>query len=198
MHGLGLFKATVAVINFFNTYIYNQGCVGHSSPQNRLVMAKASVEIVEALRNTVKKLKKGSPYMWGHMGSCNCGNLAQEITRFSKAEIHAYALQGSGDWNEQLNDYCESSQMPMDLLIFELLTFGFSVEDLQYLEYVSDPKVLERLPADKRYLRRNYRDDVVVYMSEWADLLEDQLLNSISLKSLTETTSKEKELEAVF
>ncbi len=157
-------------------------------------MARASIEVVEALRNTVRKLNQGSPYMWGHMGSCNCGNLAQEITKFSKAEIHAYALQNSGDWSEQLNDYCESSRMPMDLIIFELLSFGFTVEDLQHLEYVSDPKVLERLPLEKRNLRRNYRDDVVVYMNEWADMLEEKLLDSVSIAALIEVNETHKEL----
>lgn len=157
-------------------------------------MARASIEVVEALRNTVRKLNQGSPYMWGHMGSCNCGNLAQEITKFSKAEIHAYALQNSGDWSEQLNDYCESSRMPMDLIIFELLSFGFTVEDLQHLEYVSDPKILERLPLEKRNLRRNYRDDVVVYMNEWADMLEEKLLASVSIAALIEVSETHKEL----
>lgn len=153
-------------------------------------MARATLEVVEALRNTVKKLNQGSPYMWGHMGSCNCGNLAQEITKFTKAQIHAYALQNSGDWSEQLNDYCETSRMPMDLIIFELLSFGFSVEDLQNLEYLSDQNVLQRLPLEKRYLRRNYRDDVVVYMNEWADLLEEQLLEAISIEELVAESTK--------
>lgn len=157
-------------------------------------MARVSIEVVEALRNTAKKLKQGTPYMWGHMGSCNCGNLAQEITKFSKAQIHAYALQNNGDWSEQLNDYCENSQMPMDLVIFELLSFGFTVEDLQHLEYVSDPKVLERLPVENRNLRRNYRDDVIVYMSEWADMLEEQLIDSVSIADLIEENETHKEL----
>jgi hypothetical protein len=161
-------------------------------------MARATLEVVEALRNTTKKLNQGSPYMWGHMGSCNCGNLAQEITKFSKAQIHSYALQNSGDWSEQLNDYCETSGMPMDLIIFELLSFGFSVEDLQNLEYLSDQTVLQRLPLDKRNLRRNYRDDVVVYMTEWANTLEERLIETISIESLvaetTQITEQRKEL----
>jgi len=60
-------------------------------------MAQAKTEIIDALRRTADKLKNGSQYMWGHMGSCNCGNLAQEVTKRTKAEIHAYAMQGHGD-----------------------------------------------------------------------------------------------------
>lgn len=144
-------------------------------------MTKADVKVVQVLRQTAEKMSQGSTYMWGHMGSCNCGHLAQEVTQLSKGQIHAYAMQGAGDWNEQLNDYCESSQMPMDLVIFELLSFGFSMQDLKALEYVSNPAVLARLPKEKRHLRRNVREDVVVYLLAWADLLEEQILAQIEL-----------------
>jgi hypothetical protein len=146
-------------------------------------MAKASLEIIDALRRTARKLKTDASYMWGHMGSCNCGNLAQEITKMSKAQIHGYAMQGHGDWNEQLNDYCEASSMPMDLLIHELLTAGFSVEDLKNLEKLSDEQILNRIPLEKRYLRHNSRQDVIVYMNEWANMLEEELLATITLPS---------------
>lgn len=148
-------------------------------------MAKADVKVVQVLRQAAEKISQGSTYMWGHMGSCNCGHLAQEVTHLSKAQIHAYAMQGRGDWNEQLNDYCESSQMPLDLVIFELLSFGFSMEELKALEYVSDPAVLERLPKEKRHLRRNVREDVVVYLLAWADLVEEQILAQIELPNFT-------------
>ncbi len=69
-------------------------------------MAQAKVEIIDALRRTAKKLSVGSEYMWGHMGSCNCGNLAQEITKRSKAEIHAYAMQGHGDSHDKTKLSC--------------------------------------------------------------------------------------------
>ncbi|WP_342626366.1 hypothetical protein [Belliella baltica] len=63
-------------------------------------MARPSVELISAFRRTIDKLKNGAPYQWGHMGACNCGNLAQEITEFSKGEIHQDAMQRYGDWNE--------------------------------------------------------------------------------------------------
>jgi hypothetical protein len=144
-------------------------------------MAEAKIDIVQALRSTARNLQKGSAYMWGHMGSCNCGNLAQEITKLSKSQIHNYALQGKGDWSEQLNDYCDTSAMPMDLLIFELLSFGFSVQDLKNLEYLSDEEILLRLPKEKRHLRRNVRYDVVVYLNEWANMLGERILFDVKL-----------------
>ena len=149
-------------------------------------MAKASVEVIEALRTTANKIQNGSPYMWGHMGSCNCGNLAQVVTKRTKAEIHAYAMQGHGDWNEQVNHFCGQTQMPIDLIIFELLTFGFTTDDLKHLEKLSDPKVLNGL-GDKKYtLSHNQKGDVVVYMKEWAKMLENQMIENIKLPTFEE------------
>ena len=56
-------------------------------------MATANPDLIAAIEKTTLNLSKGSPYQWGHMGSCNCGNLAQELTKLSKAEIHSYAMQ---------------------------------------------------------------------------------------------------------
>lgn len=149
-------------------------------------MAKPTLELIDALRRTAKKLQNGAPYQWGHMGSCNCGNLAQEVTKLTKAEIHAYALEvGRGDWNEQLNDYCSTSGLHMDLLISQMLQAGFTTDDLKHLEKLSDKKVLARLPEERRYsLRHNVRDDVVLYFNEWATMLEEELLASIQLPSM--------------
>ncbi|HEV7349254.1 hypothetical protein [Telluribacter sp.] len=145
-------------------------------------MARPSPELIAALRRTARKLADGAPYQWGHMGSCNCGNLAQELTKLSKAEIHAHALAvGRGDWNEQLNDYCPTSGLPIDTLIADMLTAGLATDDLKHLERLSDRRVLERLPRDERALRHNLRDDVVLYLMTWADLLEEQLLAKIEL-----------------
>jgi hypothetical protein len=149
-------------------------------------MAKASIEVIEALNKTADSIQNSSSYMWGHMGSCNCGNLAQIVTKRTKAEIHAYAMQGHGDWNEQVNHYCGQTEMPIDLIIFELLTFGFTTDDLKHLEKLSDPKILERLGNKKYSLSHNQKDDVVVYMIEWAKMLENQLIENIKLPTFEE------------
>jgi hypothetical protein len=84
-------------------------------------MATASIEIINALRKTADKLEKGNPFEWGHMGSCNCGNLAQTITHFTKEEIHRFAMQKHGDWADQLIDFCPTSGYPMDLIIQKMI-----------------------------------------------------------------------------
>lgn len=138
-------------------------------------MARANKKLIDALRITADKLEKGAPYQWGHMGSCNCGNLAQELTRFDKKEIHAYAMRRKGDWSEQAEDYCPESGYPMDVLISELMLNGLQLEDLRNLERLSDRDVLRTLPNYGMFLRHNNRDDVVLYMRAWANLLEGQI-----------------------
>lgn len=144
-------------------------------------MARTHLDLILSIRQAAKKLQHSNNYQWGHMGSCNCGFLAQQITQYSKAEIHQRAMARKGDWNEQLNDYCPTSGLPMDDMISEMLNYGFDVRDLKHLERLSDPEVLKQLPEDHRYLRHNQREDVVLYMNTWADLLEEKLLSKIHL-----------------
>ncbi|MFD2572457.1 hypothetical protein ACFSUS_17600 [Spirosoma soli] len=144
-------------------------------------MARPTPELIDALRRTARNLKNGAPYQWGHMGGCNCGNLAQELTKLSKDQIHQYAMQRYGDWNEQVDDYCSTSQMSIDIVINEMLNAGLMLEDIKHLEKLDDRQVLVRFPLEKRFLKHNVRDDVVVYMNEWANLLEEQLLAKITL-----------------
>jgi hypothetical protein len=138
-------------------------------------MAKANTKLITALRHTADKLERGEKYQWGHMGSCNCGNLAQELTQRTKAEIHAYALRTrAGDWAEQVSAFCPNSGLHMDIIIDEMLQAGLSREDLMNLERLADKEVLASLPLEERYLKHNKRADVVKYMRAWAVLLEKQ------------------------
>ena len=108
----------------------------------------------------------------GHMGSCNCGHLAQNITSFTRAEIQQFALQKRGDWSEQVIDYCPTSGYPMDLIIGRMIEFGFTQSDLRQLENLSNPEILAK--AGVASFNRNVMSDTVKYMNAWADLLENQ------------------------
>lgn len=149
-------------------------------------MARPTPELIDALRRTVRKLQKGAAYQWGHMGGCNCGNLAQELTKLTKDQIHQYAMQWHGDWNEQADDFCPTSQLPIDILINEMLNAGLMLEDLKHLERLDDRQVLVRFPTEKRFLKHNVREDVIRYMSAWAELLEEQLVAKIVLPTMQE------------
>ncbi|MBE7178052.1 MAG: hypothetical protein INR69_16740 [Mucilaginibacter polytrichastri] len=144
-------------------------------------MANARVQVIDALRQAARNISAGMPYQWGHMGSCNCGHLAQVITSRSKAEIHRQAMRSHGDWSEQLTDYCATSGLPFDHIIDEMLNFGFKESDLCHLEKLSDPAVLQCLPPEKRHLRYNLREDAVLYLKTWANHLEDSLISGIEI-----------------
>ncbi len=148
-------------------------------------MAKSDIKIVEALRKAASNIENGAAYQWGHMGSCNCGHLAQVVTNKNKAEIHQTAMKRHGDWNEQLTDYCPASGIAIDFIIDEMMAFGFTRSDLAHLEKLSDPQIARLLPNDHKHLKHNLRQDVILYLKTWATKLENDLLENISLADLT-------------
>lgn len=146
-------------------------------------MATVSAELIEAFRKTILKLKNNAPYQWGHMGACNCGNLAQEITQLTKAEIHLYAMEKHGDWNEQLIDYCPTSGYPMDLMISKMLEAGLTLDELKHLERLSDPKILANIPIEERQqLKKNNKEHVILYLETWVLILENEWLKQFDHK----------------
>ena len=154
-------------------------------------MAKANPKLIEAIEKTVTKLSNGVAYQWGHMGACNCGNLAQELTHFSKAEIHQYAMQKHGDWNEQLLDYCPTSGYPIDLMISKMLNFGLTLDDLSHLERLSDHEILSRIPKDRRdRINKNSREDVILYMDTWSKILREKWIHENEVKIELELEKK--------
>ncbi len=142
-------------------------------------MATPNLNLISAIRSAAKKINTSEKYQWGHMGSCNCGHLAQELTELSRGEIHAYAMRKYGDWSEQSMDYCPTSGLPMDLLISEMIDKGLDLDDFRHLEKLSDPKVLMSLPAAERNLQYNTKKDVVLYLNTWANLLEETLMRTL-------------------
>jgi len=153
-------------------------------------MAKVTYEVLTALRNTIARIEKSNNYQWGHMGSCNCGFLAQEITHLGKDEIHRRAMQRYGDWNEQLNDYCPTSGLPMDDLISALIAHGFDADDLRHLEKLSDPQIIRSLPVEERNLQHNIKSDVLKYLGAWSRLIESKMVDVIDLRDLPMRSEK--------
>jgi hypothetical protein len=144
-------------------------------------MAHPNIELVEALRQTAKKLKNGAHYAWGNHGACNCGSLLQSVTQLTKEEILTYAHTGIGEWTELAEDYCGITNAPAALLVSKLTGIGLTPTDIHNLEYLDNRAVLERLPGGFRWLKRNVREDVIVYFETFADMLEEKLLDEIKL-----------------
>jgi hypothetical protein len=110
------------------------------------------------------------------MGACNCGHLAQTITSRSREEIHRLAIEKAGDWGEHAVEYCPTSGYPIDHILGQMLEVGLELGDVEHLEKLSDPRVLRRFEVGRRDLSHRDRADVVRYMEEWADMLEERLV----------------------
>ncbi len=150
-------------------------------------MAKPTIRLIKAIRSAAGKIQAGSPYMWGHMGACNCGHLAQELTHLSKKEIHARALERMGDWNDQCDDFCPTSGLAIDDLIQTMLDAGLDLIDLKNLEKLSDRKVLNNISQGHLPLVQNNKSDVVKYLQSWANVLEQQLIDKISISDINKS-----------
>lgn len=144
-------------------------------------MAYPTIELTEALRETGRRLRKGASYSWGNHGSCNCGNLLQVVTRLTKEDILRHAHTGIGEWTELAEEYCGVTNTPVDLMISHLQQLGLTPTDIHNLEYLEDKEVLDHLPGGFRWLKRNVREDVILYFETFAALLEEKLVQSIQV-----------------
>lgn len=139
-------------------------------------MAKSNPKLISKLRETASQIESGADYNWGHVGKCNCGHLLQAITPMNSAEIYKQAqTQKLDEWSEYANDYCPASGIPLDNMIDALLDVGLELTDIHHLEYLSNKEVLDALPGGFRYLQKGSKEDAIMYMNTWADLLEVQL-----------------------
>lgn len=126
-------------------------------------------DLAHALRLTADRLASTTSFMWGHMGACNCGHLAQTVTGLTGAEIHRAALAREGEWERQANEYCPTSGLMVDHILAAMFALGLTRADVRNLERLSDPRVLARAGRPLRY---NRREDAIAYLRAWADLLE--------------------------
>ena len=138
-------------------------------------MAYPNLKLVEALRQAALNLRNGADYAWGHHGSCNCGHILQVTTHLNKQEILRHAQSIHGEWSEISEEYCGITDAPAYMLVSKLEKLGLTPTDIHNLEYLEDRKVLEYLPGGFRWLRKNVREDVVLYFESFADLLTKEL-----------------------
>ena len=124
-------------------------------------MARASAELIGAIRTTVMRLREGAHYEWGHAGSCNAGHLAQTVTKLNKVQIYRMV---DGEWSEHLRDYCPSTGDSLEDVAAQMIRFGFEPGEIADLEWLCDDRILERLPDGRLHLRRNDRDDLMLYL----------------------------------
>lgn len=159
-------------------------------------MAQPTFELIQALRLTAKNLENGAYHSWGHHGACNCGNLVQSVTNFTKDEILRYAHDGAGEWTELAIDFCPITNAPLALIFHKLEEIGLTPTDIHHIEYLSDEEVLNNLEGGKRWLKRNKKEDAIAYFETFANVLEEKLLKTININGILEN-KREKKVELV-
>lgn len=153
-------------------------------------MAYPNIALIETLQQAAKNLRAGAHYAWGSHGSCNCGHVLQVATKLSKEEIIRHAQTVHGEWTEIAEDYCGITNAPAYLLVSKLEKLGLTPTDIHNLEYLEDRKVLEALPGGFRWLKKNVREDVVVYFETMAERMEEELLKTILIPAVNEVTTQ--------
>lgn len=141
-------------------------------------MAFPSHKLINALKETAERLKNGNHYAWGNHGSCNCGNLLQVLTPFDSKDILSIAQTGIGEWTELAEETCSITNLPVAELLGVLQQAGLTPVDIHNIEYLEDKSVLRALPGGFRWLKRNVREDVIVYLETFASLLEAELIRN--------------------
>lgn len=159
-------------------------------------MAQANLPLINALRETARRLRQGAAYSWGHHGACNCGNLLQVVSNFTKEEIVTYAHTGIGEWTEIAEESCPVTNAPLYFLMKKLEQLGLTPSDIHNIEYLEDREVLNYLPGGFRWLKRNMREDVIDYFESMATMLEEKLLTAVELPQ--ELFVQSLELEELF
>jgi hypothetical protein len=144
-------------------------------------MAHPTFELIHALRETATRLRNGAQYSWGHHGACNCGNLLQVITRLDAGEIRRYAHTAVGEWTELAQEFCPATGAPVNYIITQLEQLGLTPTDIHHIEYLTDREVLNHLPGGFRWLKRNKKEDTILYFETFANVLEEKLLQHINI-----------------
>ena len=164
-------------------------------------MARANARLVLALRETARRLEAPDvTYRWSHFAHCNCGHLAQTLTRLDPRTIYEAAFHRPGDWGDQavalgrpafdLGDRpaldegawepedegrCNVTGSPLGAILERMYAVGLEPDDVRHLERLSDADVLRRLGKNTVGLPYGDRASVVSYLDAWADVLESKL-----------------------
>ena len=138
----------------------------------------------EALREAARRIEVGEVrYDWSRMYSCNCGVLAQVVSKATVREVRRQTRSGAkpffgvwNDWQKPGFALCPISKIPVGTIFHDLLSVGFSPADVGNLEICADPAVRARVRAEGDGDFFDYAEPhaVVLYMRAWADLLDEQ------------------------
>ena len=139
-------------------------------------MAIPNENLLNIFDKTIESLEnEDDRYNWGHLGRCNCGFLAKEVTKKSAKEIHEAALAKKGeDWGVRVENFCPVSGYLIDDIISELFSVGLSPRDIVSIEKLNDPEILKLVPKGQK-LEKGNRQDAISYMKAFREYIYREL-----------------------
>ena len=84
-----------------------------------------------------------------------------------------------GAWEPEDVGACQVSGASMDFVFYSLNRMGLKATDIKQLERLSDPEVRRRLGTENVYFPHHVRENVIRYLVEWADMLEEDLESNL-------------------
>ncbi len=117
-----------------------------------------------------------SSYNWAFASTCNCGILTQVVMGISATTLREeYTAPYVANWTSLIRQFelgddsvCVVSGMKVEKMLNTLEEAGFTMRELEDLEYLANPA----------YTKGDYcyhdRQDVIAYLSKWAETLESK------------------------
>lgn len=102
-----------------------------------------------------------------------------------------------GAWEPENVGACQVSGASMDFVFYSLNRIGLSATDIKQLERLSDPEVRRRLGTENVYFPHHIRENVIRYVVEWADMLEEDLESDLGDEEKVSSSTKKAVLEVV-
>jgi hypothetical protein len=103
-------------------------------------------KLITALRTAATALENGTfAYDWCEPNRCNCGVVACALLGTSPAKLPVPKADKGDTWSDRVGYYCPITGMPENKFFATLHSYGLTPLDIVQLEYLSNPKVVERM-----------------------------------------------------
>lgn len=155
-------------------------------------------KLIIALKKTVDDLVNNKKeYQWTDIARCNCGIVAQNVCGFSERQVDHYA---KSLWTDMAEE-CQSTGIPINIIMAKLQEVGMSWEDIMDLEYCGNEKICEEAGISIRHMKggRFYatsngkalllyqtKEGLIRYLNAWIRILEREQPTPIKFIKLSE------------
>lgn len=80
---------------------------------------------------------------------------------------------------------------PVNLLLKKLQNIDLAPTDIHNIEYLEDHAVLNRLMGGFKWLKKNNKSDMILYLQTFAALLEEKLTEYTNISDVLQASAKQ-------